>query len=52
MGVRKAVEQDWESIKDIYQLGIETKNATFETSVPKDFSEWSEKFDLNNVVIT
>lgn len=51
MGVRKAVEQDWESIKDIYQLGIETKNATFETSVPKDFSEWSEKFDLNNVFV-
>ena len=51
MSIRKALEKDWESIKNIYQLGIETKNATFETTVPKDFNEWSKKLDLNNVFV-
>jgi L-amino acid N-acyltransferase YncA len=32
-------KDDWESVRAIYQQGIDTGNATFETSVP-DWDEW------------
>lgn len=34
---------DWERVKEIYQLGIDTGNATFETRVP-GFEAWMMKF--------
>lgn len=39
MIIRELKESDWESVKTIYEQGIATKMATFETSVP-DWSEW------------
>ena len=35
-------EEDWESVRSIYQEGIETGNATFETHVP-DWEEWDNR---------
>lgn len=37
---------DWEAVKEIYQLGIDTGNATFETHVP-DLDAWLKKFHAN-----
>ena len=34
-------DTDWPWVKSIYEEGISTKNATFETSVP-DWNEWDE----------
>jgi L-amino acid N-acyltransferase YncA len=34
-------EEDWPAVKSIYQEGIDTKNATFETVAP-DWNEWDE----------
>lgn len=34
---------DFERVKEIYQQGIDTKNATFETVAP-DWNGWHEKF--------
>lgn len=31
---RKANERDWDAIKSIYEEGIQTGNATFETNAP------------------
>ena len=35
-------EQDWDAVREIYQQGIATGNATFEQSVP-DYKEWDER---------
>ncbi len=51
MDVRLANDNDWEDIKNIYLLGIETKKATFEKAPPNNFDEWSKKFDQNNIFI-
>jgi L-amino acid N-acyltransferase YncA len=37
--VQKMQDDDWPSVKDIYQEGIDTGNATFETVVPT-WQEW------------
>jgi L-amino acid N-acyltransferase YncA len=34
-------EQHWDAVREIYQQGISTGNATFETSVP-EWKEWDE----------
>ncbi|HEY3250470.1 MAG TPA: N-acetyltransferase, partial [Ignavibacteria bacterium] len=39
--IRKLEEKDYDAVKDIYQQGIETKNATFEKSVP-DWKDWNK----------
>ena len=51
MSIRSAHKSDWSSIKDIYQLGIDSKNATFETAPPDSYEEWFSKFDKNNVFV-
>ena len=33
----------WEPVKEIYRLGLLTRNATFETQVP-DFETWDKKY--------
>lgn len=33
----------WEPVKEIYRLGLLTRNATFETQVP-DFETWDHKY--------
>lgn len=43
MTIRKFNETDFDTVIEIYRLGIETKNATFETS-PPDLKGWYEKF--------
>ena len=51
MGIRKAQVSDWTDIKTIYQLGIDTKVATFETSPPEDYIQWIKKTDLDNAFV-
>ncbi|MFL2682067.1 MAG: N-acetyltransferase family protein [Candidatus Actinomarina sp.] len=34
MEVRKITKADWSEVREIYQLGIDTGVATFETSPP------------------
>ena len=38
--IRKATSNDWEQIKYIYEAGIATKNATFESQSPSTFEDW------------
>lgn len=33
--IRPLIESDWPAIKEIYQLGIDTGDATYETQAPK-----------------
>jgi len=37
----------WSQVKEIYQEGINTGNATFEEYPPETWQEWSEKFLLS-----
>jgi len=39
MGIRILVPSDWEQVKLIYEKGIATGNATFQTTAPS-FAEW------------
>ena len=32
--IREMTKEDWDEVKEIYRLGIETGNATFEHNVP------------------
>ena len=41
--IREFQMEDFPLVKEIYQLGIDTKNATFETTAP-EWSEWDTKF--------
>jgi L-amino acid N-acyltransferase YncA len=40
MDTRPIQEEDWTQIKEIYELGIGTKKATFETHAPATFEKW------------
>ena len=51
MGIRKVQVSDWTDIKTIYQLGIDTKVATFETSPPEDYIQWIKKTDSDNAFV-
>ncbi len=42
VNIRKLNIKDWKSVSEIYRLGIETGNATFETTVPP-WIEWDRK---------
>ena len=47
--VRNFKDTDWDQVKQIYQLGIDTGVATFEVSPPETLKEWKEKiFSLAN----
>lgn len=39
--IRKMVANDWEDVKEIYEEGIYSKNATFETQAPS-YEKWME----------
>ena len=41
--IRKITEADYPTIAEIYEHGIATKNATFETSAP-DWNTWNKKY--------
>jgi len=57
MGIRNLVLSDWEQVKSIYEKGIATGNATFQTTAPS-WEEWDESHlktcrfvdDLNGVI--
>ena len=51
MSIRSITKEDWLQVRDIYLKGIETKVATFETSPPEIYEEWSKKLDLDNVFV-
>ena len=51
MEIRKVEESDWPDVKMIYQLGIDTKVATFETSPPEDYIQWIKKIDSDNAFV-
>lgn len=40
ISIRSVVREDWLDVKRIYEAGIETKIATFETKAPKSYDEW------------
>ena len=48
MEVRKITKADWSRVREIYQLGIDTGVATFETSPPIEFETWINKIDKEN----
>ena len=48
MEVRKITKADWSGVREIYQLGIDTGVATFETSPPIEFETWINKIDKEN----
>ena len=41
--IDKMTPQDWEMVRTIYQEGLDTKNASFETEVPSR-EEWDKKY--------
>ena len=41
INIRAMTESDWECVADVYREGIETGDATFETSVPT-WERWDE----------
>jgi L-amino acid N-acyltransferase YncA len=41
--IRKLNEADYPLVKEIYQMGIDTGHATFETSAP-EWKSWNQKF--------
>lgn len=40
--ITQMTEAHWEEVRAIYQAGIDTGHATFETSAPKDWPTWQE----------
>ena len=48
MKIKVVESKHWEEIKNIYQLGIDSGVATFETAPPEDFDHWLQKIDANN----
>ena len=51
LSIRRFQEGDWKAVSDIYHQGLETRNATFETSVP-DYETWINKFHAHLVWVT
>lgn len=41
--IRLANQNDWKQIKFIYEAGIATQNATFETEAPQSYLQWVSK---------
>lgn len=48
MSVRPLVRDDWAAVKEIYQQGVASGNATFETE-PPDWSAWDRAHSLRLV---
>jgi len=49
--IRGIASEDWQQVKTIYQLGIDTGLATFETAPPETYNDWITKLDLNNTFV-
>lgn len=45
--IRQVTNDDWEQVRWIYEAGIATKLATFETQVPTFYEQW-----ISNTVLT
>ena len=45
MNIRLFKKSDWNQVKTIYQLGIDTGVATFETTPPANVSLWLAKIN-------
>lgn len=43
ISIRLFTKDDWKAVAEIYRQGLETRNATFETTVP-DYETWVKKF--------
>jgi len=41
--IRQFKPDDWNAVRDIYEQGLRTRNATFETQAP-DYDTWIKKF--------
>ena len=44
--IRLFKSNDWPTVRDIYEEGLLTRNATFETTMP-DYDQWLQKFNSN-----
>ena len=51
MKIREALSRDWDSINNIFLLGIETNLATFETTTPNSYEDWIKKLDKKNTFV-
>ncbi|MET3506089.1 GNAT family N-acetyltransferase [Halalkalibacter oceani] len=40
IAIRTMKRDDWEQVRAIYEAGIETGKATFETKVPEEYDNW------------
>lgn len=43
MSIRLFKADDWKAVAEIYEQGLLTRNATFETQVP-DYNSWIKRF--------
>ena len=43
MNITRFEKKYWDEVKEIYRLGLESRNATFETEVP-EYDVWIKKF--------
>lgn len=48
--LEKLTEDYWQEVATIYELGIQSKQATFETTVP-DWEKWSSSKDLSSSLV-
>ncbi|BDH63580.1 phosphinothricin acetyltransferase [Ureibacillus massiliensis 4400831 = CIP 108448 = CCUG 49529] len=46
ISIRKVTNEDWEQVKFIYEAGIATRIATFETQAPSTFEHWISNANL------
>jgi L-amino acid N-acyltransferase YncA len=46
--IRLLSKSDWGSVAKIYEQGLNTRNATFETEVP-DYETWIKKFNTHHL---
>ncbi|WP_313892381.1 N-acetyltransferase family protein [Psychrobacillus sp.] len=49
--IRSATQEDWDQIRSIYEAGISTGHATFETKAPSSYEHWLLKSHLECTLI-
>jgi L-amino acid N-acyltransferase YncA len=49
--IREMYQSDGESVLEIYRMGLETRNATFETKVPT-WQEWNSKHLIHSRIVS
>ena len=50
MKFRELIAQDWQQVKEIYEEGIATGNATFHSAAP-DWDEWDQSHVKNSRIV-